>query len=99
MRLRRYRKPFAAERGSLPEYEQQQLTRIEKACPPDFPEDLLKYEAVDLVHEPTGTVFFEMYTYPYDDGSVFLPGTTDEPAYIFTGGVRLQREGRRPGGR
>jgi len=86
MRLERYREPFAAERSSLPEAEQKQLERVEATCPPDFPADLLKYEAVDLVHEPTGRVFFEMYTYPYDDGSVFLQGTTEEPAAISQGG-------------
>ena len=87
MRLERYREPFAAERSSLPEAEQKQLARVEATCPPDFPADLLEYEAVDLVHEPTGKVFFEMYTYPYDDGSVFLPGTTEEPASISQGGL------------
>ena len=87
MRLQRYRKPFAAERNSLSEAEQQQLDRVETTSPPDSPAQLLKYEAVDLVHEPTGAVFFEIYTYPYDDGSVFLPGTTQEPGSISEGGL------------
>jgi hypothetical protein len=92
LRFENVKQPFGKDAVYLLPHEKEQIKYMKEiGCELDDG-DNSSCNLVDIVNSKTSQKIFQIYTYPYDDGSVFRHGTTDMVVSICQGGFDIEEE-------